>query len=1245
VAGGTPLTRANAGGPATPVTQFRDWAGQYAKATAAEQEALLRDGVALAEERRKLMLDLIKKQPKEAIRQAVPYGVRKTLPPEILALLEVPVSGRGDFNSYCALHERTGGGVFRKAEIDGHTYDAYVYGERMRQWSLRSVPLWGVAVDDQLALAESPLRILDAEETKDVVAAGQVPADSTCPLCAQPSAAQNQPTLGDDGGNILAFDNPAHAKSYGRILALGSSGGRGGSGGGGPINSGGFQGSVTFLYMRLVFPDDPVEPISEDAAYKDLDDLNKYYESASFHTVNIVGVVTPPLMMPYPKKWYETPPPADPTAATAAPPKVGSDLMPHALAAARAAGYNPGDYNDGSIRFARLQGIAYGGLSSSPIQLLANGVGVLGHEFGHHLGLGHANYWDTSISDGSKVSANPIAAPGLPVETTSAIGHETTYGAGKSVEYGDAWSLQGANSAGHFNASEKSQLGWLPDAGVRLFNAAGGDTVRVHSLESDVLEEGKKYAIRVRRSSDREYWFQYRTTVAGNSFLTNGLQIIWLGSAESPLGDSDLLDATPNSAHTGNPVQDYSLNRQDSALPLGRTFHDPVINLFVTATNQNGSGTTAYLDVVVNIGLFPTNVAPAFPSLSSDTNNISPGGTVVLTASAADPNFDELAYYWTFDDGGVAPSAPVVSHTFASAGEYVVRCVVSDMKGGTTSKSLVIRVGNPNTFRIGGMISDAAFNPIPDVRVDNGATGTGYRYGYTDTDGRYVIAGIPNGSYLVGAWKPGQHLEPFNTTLPISINNDHDLNVNWRAAPSTSVWIENITNATEGGTATVTLKRYGSLDKELPVVFKAPANTIQVDTADAGSDYTQATAVTVTHTNSIPGDDAIPVDFQQVTFGIGTNTLNLTFPTSAADGYEGPEVFYFDLAYELQRYFNYYRIDPVVGFTNTVLDLKMPCWMQNVQPTYDLPPGNPNQNPDSLNFLSANTYVWAPPGYVIGRPKVDWPVVTIQDGDAPVLPTVVSVTGSGNRAMENGQDPAEFAFTLSQVLTNDLTVYYTLGGTAVNGQDYTYLPGSFVIPAGVRLFWLPVFAIDDHFVEGSESVTLMVTASPGNYLVGGSPSSTVNIGDDDLPSVTITTLDRTATEAPSNGSFNITRSGNLDLPLTVYYLVSGTATASGPGQDFQTLSGSVVIPADQPTATVLVTPIQDSVNEGEETVVVTLTSSDLYNIGIPNTVTIAIQDDERNTVTVASSGSVGEGGAGSFTLTRKIGRASCRERV
>ena len=47
------------------------------------------------------------------------------------------------------------------------------------------------------------------------------------------------------------------------------------------------------------------------------------------------------------------------------------------------------------------------------------------------------------------------------------------------------------------------------------------------------------------------------------------------------------------------------------------------------------------------------------------------------------------------------------------------------------------------------------------------------------------------------------------------------------------------------------------------------------------------------------------------------------------------------------------------------------------------------------------------------------------------------------------------------MLANDLTVFYTMSGSASNGQDYVFMPGSFVMPAGTRLFYLPIVATND----------------------------------------------------------------------------------------------------------------------------------------------------------------------------------------
>ena len=87
----------------------------------------------------------------------------------------------------------------------------------------------------------------------------------------------------------------------------------------------------------------------------------------------------------------------------------------------------------------------------------------------------------------------------------------------------------------------------------------------------------------------------------------------------------------------------------------------------------------------------------------------------------------------------------------------------------------------------------------------------------------------------------------------------------------------------------------------------------------------------------------------------------------------------------------------------------------------------------------------------------------------------------------------------------------------------------------------------------------------------------------------------------------VSRTGSTAAALTVNYTVGGTATA---GADYTALSGNVVIPAGSASATITVTPVDDTVSEGDETVVVTLSSSASYNVGSPSAATVTIADDD-----------------------------------
>ena len=71
------------------------------------------------------------------------------------------------------------------------------------------------------------------------------------------------------------------------------------------------------------------------------------------------------------------------------------------------------------------------------------------------------------------------------------------------------------------------------------------------------------------------------------------------------------------------------------------------------------------------------------------------------------------------------------------------------------------------------------------------------------------------------------------------------------------------------------------------------------------------------------------------------------------------------------------------------------------------------------------------------------------------------------------------------------------------------------------------------------------------------------------------------------------------------YAVSGTASS---GSDYSSLAGSVTIPAGSASATITVTPVEDTTVESSETVIVTLSSDASYTVGSSNSATVTIAD-------------------------------------
>lgn len=124
---------------------------------------------------------------------------------------------------------------------------------------------------------------------------------------------------------------------------------------------------------------------------------------------------------------------------------------------------------------------------------------------------------------------------------------------------------------------------------------------------------------------------------------------------------------------------------------------------------------------------------------------------------------------------------------------------------------------------------------------------------------------------------------------------------------------------------------------------------------------------------------------------------------------------------------------------------------------------------------------------------------------------------------------------------------------------------------------------------------------------------------DSTPIVRISLMDATAAESPRDiGEFKIQRTGSIDNPLTVRYLISapapGQTGVAQSGVDFTPLDAQVTIPAGRRFTTLPIIPIDDLSVEGDEIVLITLlddASYDLSSTASTRSSSLTITDDDQ----------------------------------
>lgn len=191
----------------------------------------------------------------------------------------------------------------------------------------------------------------------------------------------------------------------------------------------------------------------------------------------------------------------------------------------------------------------------------------------------------------------------------------------------------------------------------------------------------------------------------------------------------------------------------------------------------------------------------------------------------------------------------------------------------------------------------------------------------------------------------------------------------------------------------------------------------------------------------------------------------------------------------------------------------------------------------------------------------------------------------------------------------------TLGAT---GYEILFGDGTVINPRTAALFVSPDFnagngfdniysyhANGDKFVVFSHDLPNLGGAfQAGGFRFLAAPLAPVELTGDE---VNVTVVDDLATEGTDDRTleFRFTRTGNTAAPLTLNYQFGGTATS---GSDYETLPGSVTIPAGEAAVNVTVNILDDSAFELDESVVLTLLPGAGYSLGVSTTASGTIRN-------------------------------------
>lgn len=229
--------------------------------------------------------------------------------------------------------------------------------------------------------------------------------------------------------------------------------------------------------------------------------------------------------------------------------------------------------------------------------------------------------------------------------------------------------------------------------------------------------------------------------------------------------------------------------------------------------------------------------------------------------------------------------------------------------------------------------------------------------------------------------------------------------------------------------------------------------------------------------------------------------------------------------------------------------------------------------------------------------------VTIVDNDAGIF-----FSSAAYSVNENGTNAAITVIRTNATSGTVSVNFATTDETATAGADYQATSATLVFTNGETMKTILIPIIDDVGVEGDETLTLSLSNPTGGAQLGDPITATLTIVDNDA-GLRFSASTYSVSEGGVSATITVIRTNITTGTVTVDFQTSnGTATN---GLDYVGTSGTLIFGDGETNKTFTVSLIDDTLEEGTETVLLTLSnptgSASLVN---PNAATLRIVDND-----------------------------------